>query len=51
MTNLSIVNSQIAIRDILYLVKGLAFSTNFKQMLPVNEEITSFWIANIMTLR
>ena len=50
MTNLSIINSQIAIRDILYLVEGLAFATNLKQMCPIHKEITRFWIANLMTL-
>ena len=50
MTNLSIINSQVAIGDILYLVEGLAFPTDLKQICPVHKEITRFWIANIMTL-
>ena len=50
MADLSIINSQIAIRDILYLVEGLSFTTNLKQKCPVHKEITRFWIANFMTL-
>ena len=48
--SISIINSQIAIRDILYLVEGLAFATDLKQMCPIHKEITRFWIANLMTL-
>ena len=50
MTNFSIINSQIAIRDILYLVEVLAFATNLKQMCPVHKKITGLWIADLMTL-
>ena len=50
MTNLSIINSQVAIWNIFYLVEGLAFTADLKQMCPIHKEITRFWIANLMTL-
>ena len=50
MANLSVVNSQITIRYILYLVEILSFSTNFKQMFSVHKEIARFWITHLMAL-
>ena len=51
MANLRVVNRQIAVWYILYLVEVLPFSTNFKQMFSVNKKIARFWITHLMTLR
>ena len=51
MSHLSVVNSQIAVRNIPYLVEVLAFAADLKQKLPVDKEITGLWIAYIMPLR
>ena len=51
MADLGIVNSQIAVWNILYLVEVFAFPTNFKQVFSVNKEVTCLRIAHFMPLR
>ena len=51
MSSLCVINSQIAIGNIFNLVECFTLSTNFKQISPINKEVTGFRIAHIMPLR
>ena len=50
-SRLGVVDSQVTVGDVLDLVEGLAFSSNLKEMLAVNKEITGLGVADFMRLR